>query len=224
VLKNRKLYKALIDNTIIKSVTIRQQTFRLECILDSEKLLNTISESDFQEDERLPYWAELWPSSLALAEYLLENRDLFVNKELLELGCGLGLGGMAAHTCGARVLFSDYETLALHFTQRNFHRNFKQLAQVTLLDWRNISLKCCFDIIIAADILYEVRLLLPVFNLLSRILLPGGLAIIAEPNRTVAQEFFKLVTRNGWSDKGLLKNVKLDHKLHRVTIHRIRRC
>ena len=29
-----------------------------------------ISEEDFDRDERLPYWAELWTSSLALAERL----------------------------------------------------------------------------------------------------------------------------------------------------------
>ncbi len=73
----------------------------------------------FAEDERLPYWAELWPSAIGLAHYL--DRDVSLRgKHVLELGCGLGLLGVIAARDGARVLCTDYEpdALALHATTR----------------------------------------------------------------------------------------------------------
>jgi predicted nicotinamide N-methyase len=222
--KKRKIYKALVDNTVIKCITIKNFKFYVECVDDSEKLLNVISDNDFKKDDSLPYWAELWPSAIALAEYLLENRDQFTNQKVLELGCGVGLGGISAQACGAQIVFSDYEAPALHFAQKNFRRNFSHSAQVILLDWQKFQLKQSFNVVIGADILYENRSFIPIINILSQVLMPGGVVILAEPNRNIAQEFFKQILRNGWSDTSLLKSVELDHKLHRVTIHRILKC
>src|SRR5579862_9334261 len=71
-----------------------------------------ISEADFVRDDRLPYWADLWPSSRILADYLLQTERAPGHPpappphtrsgpgrrppSLLELGCGLGLVTMAA--------------------------------------------------------------------------------------------------------------------------------
>jgi len=41
-----------------------------ESIKIIESYLQNISEEQFKKDERLPYWAELWPSSIALTKYL----------------------------------------------------------------------------------------------------------------------------------------------------------
>ena len=65
-----------------------------------------IDEAAFDEEEFLPYWAELWPSGLALARHVAarELRGLRV----LELGCGLGLPALAAALRGADVLATDW--------------------------------------------------------------------------------------------------------------------
>ena len=46
------------------------------------------------EDERLPYWTELWPSSIALCRWLEERRAEIAGRPCLDLGCGLGLTAM----------------------------------------------------------------------------------------------------------------------------------
>src|SRR2546423_1670828 len=66
-----------------------------------------ISEEDFDRDERLPYWADLWPSSITLAR----NLRRFTGPEggrLLELGCGSGLLSAAAARLGFAVTATDY--------------------------------------------------------------------------------------------------------------------
>ena len=65
-----------------------------------------------------PYWAALWPSSVALARGVAERTrreggDLR-GKNVCDMGAGLGLAGIAAALCGARsVTFYDREPLAL---------------------------------------------------------------------------------------------------------------
>ena len=65
-----------------------------------------------------PYWAALWPSSVALARGVAERArgeggDLR-GKSVCDMGAGLGLAGIAAALCGAEsVAFYDREPLAL---------------------------------------------------------------------------------------------------------------
>src|ERR687885_728578 len=60
-----------------------------------------IDEYAFGEAEFLPYWAELWPSGVALAK--MSARRALKGARVLELGCGLGLPSIAAARAGGRV-------------------------------------------------------------------------------------------------------------------------
>src|SRR5687768_7816263 len=70
---------------------------------DAEALL---SEEAFEREEFLPYWAELWPSGVALAREVA-GRPL-AGVRVLELGCGLGMPSLAAALGGAHVLATDW--------------------------------------------------------------------------------------------------------------------
>ena len=74
-----------------------------------------ISEADFAKDDRLPYWADLWPAAIVLAQFLeqraLNERASGTARQgtrALELGCGLGLVTTAATRAGYDVLATDY--------------------------------------------------------------------------------------------------------------------
>ena len=58
----------------------------LERAADMEALWESMTE--FTEDERLPYWTELWPSSLVLADWLYQRRESLRGQPCLDLGCG----------------------------------------------------------------------------------------------------------------------------------------
>src|SRR5215211_8113628 len=85
---------------------------------DTEALL---TEEAFAEEEFLPYWAELWPSALALARAIA--RRPLTGRRTIELGCGLGLPAIAAAAAGARVLATDWSRDAVAITARNAERN-----------------------------------------------------------------------------------------------------
>ena len=65
---------ALDDRFVIRTreVDIGGRMWRLELPHSAEDL---ISEDDFGRDERLPYWADLWPSAIVLAREVSALRE-----------------------------------------------------------------------------------------------------------------------------------------------------
>ncbi len=208
----------------IDTLVIAGEKFLIERVINIDVLIDQIDAQSFRNDERMPYWAELWPSAVALSEYILEHQAEFKGKHVLELGSGLGLAGIAATRAGAEVLFSDYEQESLDMIRVNFKRNFKRVPSVSLIDWREVTEDYLFDMIIASDVLYEQRWLEPVNLLLNQYLLRNGFAVIAEPGRTVAQPFFATMLDQGWLDEIQDRSVFLDQKKSAVRIHRLQKC
>ena len=64
-----------------------------------------INEDDFVADERLPYWADIWPSARVLAERIVSTP--VDERRFLELGCGAGLASVAAAMAGFDVTATD---------------------------------------------------------------------------------------------------------------------
>jgi predicted nicotinamide N-methyase len=152
--------------------------------LDPEAL---IDEARFGVDEFMPYWAELWPSGLALAEALPGGLGSLA---VIELGCGLGIPSLLAASRGARVVAVDWAAEAIDLLRGNAARNGVELDAVRA-DWS--SLGGSFDLALGADLLYEERngeALLEVLPALApRVLL-------AEPGRATAAGFFAEARRS----------------------------
>lgn len=147
-----------------------------------------IDEAAFDEEEFLPYWAELWPSGLALARHVaaLELRG----RRVLELGCGLGLPSLAAALGGAEVLATDWAEDAIDLLQRNAQRN-GVLLRAARLRWSEpepMLRAAPWDLVLGADLLYEARNAEQLAELLPRL---GGDILLAEPGRPYAKEFLE---------------------------------
>jgi predicted nicotinamide N-methyase len=199
--------------------------FTITAIKNIDQLLDELieqgPESEGVKDERLPYWAELWPSSIALAEYLLQNHDITSGMNALELGCGVGLAGMAAARRGADVLVSDYQPDALRLTELNWLMNLGRAPAALLLDWRTASLSQKFDLIIASDVVYEKRFFDPLIVTFKNLLSPAGRVLLSEPNRNIAREFFSSLTENGFIFQSVDSKVTFKDKIYQVTIYSI---
>ena len=151
-----------------------------------------ISEADFERDERLPYWAEPWPSSFVLARELLDGARWGAGdrRSLLELGSGAGLVAAAAALAGFDVTASDYYEDALRFSRLNAWRAAGRDIATMLLDWRALpELLPRHDLVVAADVLYERPYAELVARAIARALAPNGLAIVADPGRVAAEAF-----------------------------------
>lgn len=183
----------------IDDINISGTVFRVERVRNLDDLVDKVSDELFAEDERLPYWAELWPSALALSEYIVHKAPHFSDKKILELGCGLGLTSLALEYCKpALLLATDYEEAALEQTRKNFLLNKFKIPELSLLDWREPKIMGTYDLIVASDIAYEQRFFEPLTQLFKKYLKKDGLIILAEPNRVVARSFFGKLILNGF--------------------------
>lgn len=201
-------------------IDIAQSTYHIDAVENIDTLIEQISDEEFNLDERLPYWATLWPSAIALAEYISLHVNCY-KKDVLELGCGLGLNGVVCGKLGATVTMTDYEIDSLTFAKQNAIQNQLSSFSTKLVDWRSPNLEGTYDIIIAADVLYEDRFLSPVRDMITTYLKPSGTAFIAEPNRTVAMPFFDGLTKNGFSYKQFKQRIQYKGIEHLISIYEI---
>jgi predicted nicotinamide N-methyase len=147
-----------------------------------------IDEARFDEDEFMPYWAELWASGVSLAS-AVAARDV-QGLRVLELGCGLGLPSIAAALGGAEVLATDWAPEALDVTRRNAARNGAQV-ETLLADWSRPTVlidRAPFDLVLCADVLYEPRNVDALLELLPRL---SPEVLLGEPGRATAGRFFE---------------------------------
>jgi predicted nicotinamide N-methyase len=155
-----------------------------------------ISEEEFVRDDRLPYWADIWPSSHALAERVarLDGRG----RTALELGCGLGLVMTAAATAGYRPLATDYYDDALEFARVNVWRNAGVAIETRHVDWRRFPANLgTFDLVLASDVLYERSYAPLLADAFSDTLAKGGAVLLADPGRVGREEFLSLCAPRG---------------------------
>lgn len=185
--------RSLLDKTQIQHLDLAGNAFNIECITDTDALIDSISDEEFGYDEHLPYWTEIWPCAKALAEFILKTPELVKGRSCIELGCGLGLTGLAALRAGGDVLFTDYDQDALDFVQRNARHNGLSKVKTHRLDWRTPDIDEQFDVLIAADVLYERRFLQPMMNTILKLRKDRGFVLLAEPDRTIARPFFELL-------------------------------
>jgi ETFB lysine methyltransferase len=155
-----------------------------------------INEADFERDERLPYWADVWPSSIVLARRMASMQG--AGRTLLELGCGAGLVAAAATLVGFDVTASDYYEDSLRFTRVNVLRNAGAAPVTRLVDWRDLPPDLgTYDVVVGSDVLYEHTYGPLVAAVIARTLRLTGLAILADPGRIAAGEFVDAARRHG---------------------------
>ncbi len=151
-----------------------------------------IEEEAFEREELLPYWAELWPSALALARVVAGSR--LRGMRAIELGCGLALPAIAASLGGAHVLATDWSADALVFAARNAERNGAAL-ETALLAWADPEPPAGpFDLVLAAGVLYERRNVEELLTLLPRL---GREVLLADPGRPALGAFLE-GARESW--------------------------
>ena len=142
-------------------------------------------------DERIPYWAELWPSALALSIHLTKLELDWSTFHVHEIGSGLALPSIVAGKLGAKVTVTDYLPEAVEFAEANWKRNTDSPAEFRVLDWRVPTGFPKADLILAADIAYEQRMFNELPNAFKTLCKSGGKIFLSEPNRAFAQPFLE---------------------------------
>jgi predicted nicotinamide N-methyase len=166
-----------------ETVLIEDRTFLIDHPGESDRLtkLPAVREA-FERDAYVPYWADLWPASRMLARAIL-HEPWTPGTDALEVGCGLGLPGIAALSMGLNVTFSDYDASALQFAADNARLNGHTEFHTRQLDWRAPPVDVRIPVLLAADLVYEIRNVAPLVAFIKKVLLPGGLCLLTDADR-----------------------------------------
>lgn len=174
------------------NVLTRRFEFELEGLHLTLEIVANVEDlvTDPNDEDQIPYWAELWPASRGLARYIWEEVD-FGGAAVLELGAGLGLPGLVAALKGGSVTLTDYKPEALELAARNAARNGIAGISLLLADWREFPCGECYDWVIGSDVLYNPRLNPYLAEVLPRILAADGHMLFSHPGRKVTFDFLE---------------------------------
>lgn len=156
-----------------------------------------------------PYWSVLWRSGVALAREL--DGEPLRGLRVVELGCGLALPSIAAARAGAAVLATDGCAEALELVGRNAEANGVEI-ETAAVDWTEpgaLLERAPFDLVLAADVLYERASVAVLLALLPRL---APKAWLADPGRPAAGAFMEQATRR-WQVDTRIRGVVRIHRL-----------
>src|SRR5256885_8318335 len=132
-----------------------------------------------------PYWAHLWSGAVILAAAVPRGAGT-----VLELGCGLGLPGLTAACRGARVTFVDRERVALAFVRASAAANGLGAVDLVAADAARPALAARFDLVLAAELVYDRAAFPALARALAGHLVPGGRALLADAGRIDTRAFY----------------------------------
>lgn len=163
------------------------QEFRLTVPAEPDAFLDdpAVLEAN-RADDYMPYWGFLWPAAPPMVGAVLAG-EWTAGATALEIGCGIGLVGLAALRRGLTVTFSDYDQTSVDLALHNARQNGYD-ADGLVLDWRR-PVERKFDVILGSDVTYEVRNHGPILDVISQMLNPGGVAWIGDAGRQISAGF-----------------------------------
>jgi predicted nicotinamide N-methyase len=156
-----------------------------------------------------PYWAVLWRSGVALAREL--DGEPLRGLRVVELGCGLGVPSIAAARAGASVLATDAAPEALDLVAQSARANGVPV-DTAVADWampEGLIEHAPFDLVLAADVLYERAAVGLLLSLLPRL---APAAWLADPGRPAADSFIEQARRR-WQLETRIRGVVRLHRL-----------
>jgi len=139
-----------------------------------------------------PYWAHLWSGAQVLAEAVPRGRATAI-----ELGCGLGLPGLVAARRSARVTFVDRVLAPLAFVRASAAACGFTTIDVVAADATGAAVSARFDLVLAAELLYDRALFGALACAVRDRLAPGGVALLADARRIDTRQFYEEVDRVG---------------------------
>jgi predicted nicotinamide N-methyase len=136
-----------------------------------------------------PFWAKLWPSSIALLDLLKSHPHLIENKHVLEIAAGIGLPSLMMADITKSIQISDYEKEAVALLQKNIEHLQLQNAQALQIDWNNVPENLHPEVILLSDVNYDPTQFDPLINLIVKFIHQGSTVILSTPQRIMASPF-----------------------------------
>lgn len=150
-----------------------------------EKSIQAVPETPF------PFWARVWPASLALTAFLESNKQWVTGKNIVEIGAGTGLPSFSFARIAKSVIISDHAAEAVELMEKNISYLGLDNVKAMCLDWNQFPDAVKGDTVLLSDINYAPEQFSPLFLLIQRFLEEGTTVIIATPQRIMGAPFIE---------------------------------
>jgi predicted nicotinamide N-methyase len=165
--------------------------FQREAMADPKRfdqIMQTSMEQAVRQRPRTWYWSLVWPSAVAMCQWLgTENgSQLLSGQSVLDLGSGVGVAGIgAAALAGASsVVLAEADARALDYAAHNAARNgVSQRVACEQLDWTQPwpdKLRASCSVLLLSDVLYEGDAPEPIARCAAAALQPNGIIVLAD--------------------------------------------
>jgi methyltransferase-like protein 23 len=136
-----------------------------------------------------PFWAKLWPSSIAMLDALMAHPHLIQNKHVLEIGAGIGLPSLMMAPITKSIHISDYDKEAVDLLQKNIEHLQLKNAEALQLDWNNVPENLNPEVVILSDVNYDPIQFDTLINLIDKFVNQGCTILLSTPQRIIASPF-----------------------------------
>lgn len=172
-----------------------------------EEQVRSVYESLLVKDPNtpFPFWAKIWPSAIALSDFLKTEPDWITGKRVLEIGAGIGLPSFTMATHAAEMIISDHSADAVLLINKNIQ--YLGLSNVTAkcLDWNHFPVDCKADLVLLSDINYAPDQFESLQRLIRNFMVQGTTLILSTPHRIMVTPFAEAV--NPYIKRTALKKV-----------------
>ena len=138
-----------------------------------------------------PFWAKIWPSSIALSNFLHEHTHWVKDKTVLELGAGIGLPSFQIAKMVKAVIISDHNSDAVELIEKNIALLDLNNAKAVLLDWNKFQNDIKAEVILLSDVNYAPVEFESLLQIIENYLSKGSTIIIATPQRIMGIPFIE---------------------------------
>lgn len=143
--------------------------------------------------EPFPYWAKLWPSSIALVQYLKANTIWIEHKNVLEIGAGLGLPSFLIAGYANSVQVSDYAPEAVELLEKNIQHLRLHNVQAMELDWNRVPNSINTDVVLLSDVNYNPSQFDGLLQLITKLIANGIIVLLSTPQRIMVSPFVNAI-------------------------------
>jgi predicted nicotinamide N-methyase len=212
----------IAKETLYQAVNVLGKNLSLLCLDNLDHVIHELLPATKKTvAEITPHFGVVWPSALALTQFMEKHANAVRGKTVLEIGCGLALPSMAARLLGATsVIATDRHALVPTFLSHNLNRNALQGIRYARYDWRSSELPVdnC-DLVLGSDLLYEPWQPGYLVQTLAQLLTTDhSIAWIADPGRKHLGVFLALAEAHGFDCQTHQEKVEFGRRKHAVTI------
>jgi predicted nicotinamide N-methyase len=178
--------------SVLGRVVVDGEPIALWQVADLERYVDRVAALSAADPAEPPYWAHLWSGARVLAAAVPRGA-----RRVIEIGCGLGLPGLVAARRGASVVFVDRERAPLAFVRASARANALARPACVVADFTRAPLRATFDLVLAAEVLYDRCVFEPLARTIGRLLAPGGVALVTDGRRMDTRAFYPALEAAG---------------------------